>query len=499
VPAQLEAYVQDYATNLSQAFESLPPTVAAGVSSQLRDGVYQFADGLAAQIKLPAEAADQVQQALKRPPLVGQANLMLAEQRARQRGVDAVGFDVPSIRNALLFGGASTVDRLGRDDFLARSSASLRELERAKAEQSQLINSFRANVIMRNALGGVGNVHEGNLFIDKLVGEISQLRQSMDRLRVEQISYQVNRGQSRVDFLGRTGFDLGDWNALLGGMPSFDQAFGGAGRLEMLDGSLSSTRGHLKGMLSDLLATAAAEQQMGGVSDSTRDSVLMVGSALADTQQQWHENRVAMGDFIEMAKDGMRDVRASMESNLGDGIAGLIQGTSDLKDAFRSFVTDVTKIFSDMAAKSLISSLIGNFGGSNGNGGTDFNLGGLLGSLFKGKTAGAADGGVFHGGLTPLHVFADGGIVQAGRPIFGVVGEGGMNEAIVPLPNGRSIPVEVRGGGGDGGSQHGDVYIVDSREKAVEMGYNPSRGDILKVVADDIARGGSVAKAMRRR
>jgi len=28
-----------------------------------------------------------------------------------------------------------------------------------------------------------------------------------------------------------------------------------------------------------------------------------------------------------------------------------------------------------------------------------------------------------------------------------VIGEGKMNEAIVPLPDGRSIPVEMRGGG----------------------------------------------------
>ena len=53
-------------------------------------------------------------------------------------------------------------------------------------------------------------------------------------------------------------------------------------------------------------------------------------------------------------------------------------------------------------------------------------------------------------------------------PTLGMVGEGGMNEAIVPLPDGRSIPVQM-GGGGEVAtllkqlisivSQGGDVYL----------------------------------------
>ena len=33
-------------------------------------------------------------------------------------------------------------------------------------------------------------------------------------------------------------------------------------------------------------------------------------------------------------------------------------------------------------------------------------------------------------------------------PTLGLVGEGKYNEAIVPLPDGKSIPVQMRGGGG---------------------------------------------------
>jgi hypothetical protein len=39
--------------------------------------------------------------------------------------------------------------------------------------------------------------------------------------------------------------------------------------------------------------------------------------------------------------------------------------------------------------------------------------------------------------------FANGGIVTG--PTLGLVGEGKYNEAIVPLPDGRSIPVQMQG------------------------------------------------------
>lgn len=53
-----------------------------------------------------------------------------------------------------------------------------------------------------------------------------------------------------------------------------------------------------------------------------------------------------------------------------------------------------------------------------------------------------AMGGIAPGGFQPL---ATGGIVT--MPTLGLIGEGDRNEAVVPLPNNREIPVEMRGGG----------------------------------------------------
>jgi hypothetical protein len=64
--------------------------------------------------------------------------------------------------------------------------------------------------------------------------------------------------------------------------------------------------------------------------------------------------------------------------------------------------------------------------------------GGFLKALFSQ----GANGGIAMGGITP---YKNGGIVTA--PKIGLVGEGKYNEAIVPLPNGRAIPVDMKGSG----------------------------------------------------
>ena len=52
-----------------------------------------------------------------------------------------------------------------------------------------------------------------------------------------------------------------------------------------------------------------------------------------------------------------------------------------------------------------------------------------------------ASGGIAFGGFT---AFADGGVVTG--PTLGLVGEGRYNEAVIPLPDGKSVPVQLAGG-----------------------------------------------------
>lgn len=59
-----------------------------------------------------------------------------------------------------------------------------------------------------------------------------------------------------------------------------------------------------------------------------------------------------------------------------------------------------------------------------------------------------ADGGIMSSkGSLPLKMYANGGVAKS--PQVAVFGEGRMNEAFVPLPDGRSIPVSLSGGTGN--------------------------------------------------
>ena len=88
-------------------------------------------------------------------------------------------------------------------------------------------------------------------------------------------------------------------------------------------------------------------------------------------------------------------------------------------------------------------------------------VGGGIGGFMKLK---GANGGTAAGGWKPFpaRAFANGGMVKG--PTLGLVGEGKYNEAIVPLPDGRSIPVQMRGGPGGGSSR--DLLASQSQSRS---------------------------------
>jgi len=82
---------------------------------------------------------------------------------------------------------------------------------------------------------------------------------------------------------------------------------------------------------------------------------------------------------------------------------------------------------------------------------------------------GFADGGVIpmaNGGIKPKG-YRSGGVVT--EPTY-LVGEGKYNEAVVPLPDGRSIPVVMKGGGG--GTANVVVNVSSDGETTSNMSAN---------------------------
>ena len=132
-----------------------------------------------------------------------------------------------------------------------------------------------------------------------------------------------------------------------------------------------------------------------------------------------------------------------------------------MKDLFTTFNTDLGAIFSKNTEGGLLGklgtlfmnfgsglgdifgSILGSFGGAGGGGSGVLGFLSAGASLLTGGMFGFANGGIVKGGFRK---YANGGIARS--PHIGVIGEGKYNEAVVPLPDGRSIPVTPGSGMG---------------------------------------------------
>lgn len=149
-----------------------------------------------------------------------------------------------------------------------------------------------------------------------------------------------------------------------------------------------------------------------------------------------------------------------------DAFTDFVMGTKTAGEAFRQFAYDVVSGLAKMAAQAatmmIFKQIMGGLGGLFG-----FNAGSLFanGGVATGGFQAFANGGIAPGGIK-FRAFAGGGTVSG--PTMGLVGEGRYNEAIVPLPDGKSIPVVMRGAG-DGGGDNINVNVsVDATGSKVQ-------------------------------
>ena len=117
---------------------------------------------------------------------------------------------------------------------------------------------------------------------------------------------------------------------------------------------------------------------------------------------------------------------------------GLIQGTMNAKEAFanmaKSMLSMIAKVITELLVAKLLTAALG---------GTSF--GGFLG--IGARTGGVLEPKVRTGGVLSegrkLPGYSAGGIARGKEAGYPAVLHG--TEAVVPLPNGRSIPVEMQG------------------------------------------------------
>jgi tape measure domain-containing protein len=157
--------------------------------------------------------------------------------------------------------------------------------------------------------------------------------------------------------------------------------------------------------------------------DSLNESVYSMGSAIPS----FKDSLGNITDTVYKASEETNAQGATFSENLGKAVGAIgIAATSVM-----GIAAGISQIKEGGASNVLggIGSVLMGIGGAMGG----------FGKLFPGKAA--ANGAVWQGGFT---AFANGGVVNG--PTLGLVGEGKYNEAIVPLPDGRSIPVKMAGG-----------------------------------------------------
>ena len=193
-----------------------------------------------------------------------------------------------------------------------------------------------------------------------------------------------------------------------------------------------------------------------------------------------------------------------------------MNGTLTATEAFHAFFKSVGEAFIKMAAQmiakliiiNLLKSAFSAFGAGSFGGGA--NIGEQV-SMPGGVGIGAGNGiiqnsgGQGFGTFGPnfgIRQFAKGGIVTG--PTNALIGEGGMNEAVVPLPDGRSIPVDM-GKSAAGNVQTNITVNIDQggQTDSTVSGDNASRlgkaidGAVKRVIMDERRVGGLLYNGRR--
>jgi hypothetical protein len=199
---------------------------------------------------------------------------------------------------------------------------------------------------------------------------------------------------------------------------------------------------------------------------------------LADPESVKAINKSAM----ELKEAGLQaeffdTVSASINNNMISAFTSIIDGSASAGQAFTQMAQGILRDIAAMIAKMLVFKLIQ----------TSLNaVSGGTGDAFM-KFMGMANGGVM-----PM---ANGGLMDRARGIQGIVnkptylvGEGKYNEAVVPLPNGREIPVQLQGSSSNSNS----VNVV------VNMSGNGSQASTETQGQDMDQLGRAVAAAVQR-
>lgn len=223
--------------------------------------------------------------------------------------------------------------------------------------------------------------------------------------------------------------------------------------------------------MQELPALAGETIQSRIQSEGLNDPTVSMRENIADLEKEF----ARLSSWQNQAVEGSKAIGAALGEAMTTGVASLVSGTATAQEVFAKFLQSVGQALLQAASQMIatyiaigVARIFAGLGSSGAFKGNASIQGGGFGSFSAGapsvggvpslpglEGAGAltsassvpsyagvmfANGGIARGGF---RAFADGGIVQG--PTLGLVGEGRYNEAVVPLPDGKSIPVQLGG------------------------------------------------------
>ncbi|NBV27807.1 hypothetical protein EBS02_02140 [bacterium] len=252
-----------------------------------------------------------------------------------------------------------------------------------------------------------------------------------------------------------------------------------------------------------------------------RTAALAIESPMVKLAKQVNEAKrelMEMSSASSMAIGGAKSIGEAFGSSFKD----MINGSKTVKESMASLFQSVGNYFLDMGSRIIskwieIQAIQGlmsifNMFAPRAAAGEGFALGGPGGQGAAGSYGGAMSatsslpsftGGA---GFQPVSMggfgvqrFADGGMVTG--PTLGLVGEGRYNEAIIPLPNGKSVPVELGDAAATNNINSNIVVNVNSDgqsssningSNSVDLGRK-IEGAVKQVIVTELRPGGILA------
>jgi len=177
-------------------------------------------------------------------------------------------------------------------------------------------------------------------------------------------------------------------------------------------------------------------------------------------------------DLITKAADlepltaGLKDLGDSVYQSMSGAFQAIVTGTQSAKQAFSSMAMSILADLASMIAKQMVFSMFS---------GTAF--GGFMG------IPGARTGGIMSDG-EKVSGYATGGVARGPGAGYPAVLHG--TEAVVPLPNGRSIPVEMQGGGQQ--TNNVVVNVSSSGQTSTEGSTGPDMDKLGGAIAEAVQK-----------